>query len=128
MWGPPTEASEDPAHPIMHLMDFYLHEVRSLSFPKWCVAPKSSWVEGLTFKAVKPRAWKEPEPAEFANFFSRIQHDIKLGELQKAVSVVFSSSQGGLCSEEIFNALLRLASSPDDLHVYGFWGEDKAIL
>lgn len=72
--------------------------------------------------------WAEPSKQDFREAFNAIQERIQMGELVKAVPVVFSQSHLRLGAKEKAQILMRLLAAPPELYVYGLWNEGQGVL
>lgn len=72
--------------------------------------------------------WQEANDASFAESFAQIQQAISIGQLQKAVPIVFAHSSWYPSRTDIAKMILKLISSPDSLTIYGLWNSQAGVL
>ena len=75
------------------------------------------------------RVWEEPRLEDFSRVFDGIQSRIRIGELNKAVPVVFAQSEGEFSEWERKRALVFGGEpSYEWPQHYGWWGREEGIL
>ena len=129
-WGPWTESNEN-----FHLafQDFFASELKSYQASEVQEFNRADLIRFLepvlnTGKAWKKENFKEPDPQLFNQSFQIVQGKIQRGEIEKAVPIVFAKTNDRPQAEDIVNGILKMASLPPNLNVYGFWDGKRGIM
>lgn len=72
--------------------------------------------------------WKEPSRTEYEAAFAQVQNMIAQGQIDKAVPVVFARARAKVTAATRARWLLELMSAPDNLHVHGWWDDERGLI